>query len=316
MTRLRIFAMLCLWVLGCAPLALCQGEPTAVTVCELANSPGNFNHSVVEVTGFVSHDFEDFTIFDPTCASPPAIWLEYGGKIASGTTYCCGVTNARSRSTELSVETIPIPLVVDDRFRTFDKLIQPPFRSGRHGAIVRATIVGRFFSGKQMHYPKATFWGGYGHMGCCSLLAIEQIKMVNSEDRDDLDYGSSPDQPELTKEGCEFRFLTSPAGSPSQFIDEQRHAEFTQQEWLFDDSQRVATEAITRLANVDPQSLKPASQTMEGKGRAIYQWSQNAPSPVNYMVVVSRPYWLSFYARDPDRVVWVVIGAYESSCRK
>lgn len=33
-----------------------------------------------------------------------------------------------------------------------------------------------------------------------------------------------------------------------------------------------------------------------------------------YMVVVSRPYWLSYYAKDRKRVAWVVLAAYESSC--
>jgi hypothetical protein len=32
------------------------------------------------------------------------------------------------------------------------------------------------------------------------------------------------------------------------------------------------------------------------------------------MVVVSRPFLLSFYAKDPKRVAWVVIAAYDSSC--
>jgi hypothetical protein len=32
------------------------------------------------------------------------------------------------------------------------------------------------------------------------------------------------------------------------------------------------------------------------------------------MVVVSRPYWLSFHAKDPKRVAWIVAAAYESSC--
>lgn len=32
------------------------------------------------------------------------------------------------------------------------------------------------------------------------------------------------------------------------------------------------------------------------------------------MVVVSRPYWLSYYAKDPKRVSWVVLAAYESGC--
>ena len=34
----------------------------------------------------------------------------------------------------------------------------------------------------------------------------------------------------------------------------------------------------------------------------------------SYMVVVSRPYWLSFYAKDRQKVAWVLAAAYESSC--
>jgi hypothetical protein len=35
-----------------------------------------------------------------------------------------------------------------------------------------------------------------------------------------------------------------------------------------------------------------------------------------YMVVVSRPYLLAFYAHEPKRVAWVVAAAYVSSCEK
>jgi hypothetical protein len=34
------------------------------------------------------------------------------------------------------------------------------------------------------------------------------------------------------------------------------------------------------------------------------------------MLVVSRPYWLAFYANDPKRVAWVVVAAYVYSCGK
>ena len=82
---------------------------------------------------------------------------------------------------ELRVEDISIPLIDNDQFREFDKLIQPPFRSGVHGSIVHATLVGRFFSGRLIKYPKATFWGGYGHMGCCTLLAIQEVKSFDAQ---------------------------------------------------------------------------------------------------------------------------------------
>src|SRR5579872_4021312 len=88
----------------------------SATVCQIKKSPAAYNHKLVEVTGFVSHDFEDFTLFDPTCNSWPAIWLEYGGKAKSDTMYCCGDTAGHQRSKELVVEQIPVPLVANERF--------------------------------------------------------------------------------------------------------------------------------------------------------------------------------------------------------
>ena len=131
-------------------ISTCEEQPEKLSACQLKNDPAAYNHKLVEVTGFVSHDFEDFTIFDPTCPSWPAIWLEYGGKAKSGTMYCCVVTADRHRPKEMKVEDVPIPLTDNEQFRAFDKLIQPPFRSDRHGAIVHATLVGRFFSGRQI----------------------------------------------------------------------------------------------------------------------------------------------------------------------
>ena len=41
--------------------------------------------------------------------------------------------------------------------------------------VVRATLLGRYFSGSQQHSAAGDFWGGYGHLGCCSLLAIQRV---------------------------------------------------------------------------------------------------------------------------------------------
>lgn len=243
-----------------------------------------------------------------------AVWLEYGGKSKSGTMYCCGVTADRHRPKELLVESIPIQLTEDDQFREFDKLIQPPFRSGRHGAIVHATLVGRFFAGQQVHYPKGTFWGGYGHMGCCSLFAIQEIRSVSPQDRDDLDYGASPDQPDIGKAGCGYRILT-PLRPEGDLIKAQQEADLDQQDWVFDDPQHVASDAIARLVNIDAKSITGLDEKRKAQGRIVYQWRPTRKAET-YMVVVSRPYWLSFYAHDPKRVAWVVVAAYVSSCGK
>jgi hypothetical protein len=295
-------------------VASCQEQPDRVSLCQLKSDPAAYNHKLLEVTGFVSHDFEDFTLFDPTCPSWPAVWLEYGGKSKSGTMYCCGVTADRHRSKELVVESIPIPLTEDDQFHEFDRLIQTPFRSDRHGAIVHVTLVGRFFAGRQMHYPKGTSWGGYGHMGCCSLFAIQGIKSVSPQDRDDLDYGASPDQPDIGKTGCGYRFLT-PLQPEGELIKGQQKADLDQQEWVFDDPQHVASDAIARFVNIDAESITGLNEKRKAQGRMVYEWKPKEKAET-YMVVVSRPYWLSFYAHDPKRVAWVVVAAYVSSCSK
>jgi len=283
-------------------------------VCHLTSDPAAYNHKLVQVTAFVSHDFEDFTLFDPNCPSWPAVWLEYGGEAKSGTMYCCGVTADRHRSKQLVVEDIPVTLIENDQFRDFDKLIQPPFRSERHGSLVHAVLVGRFFAGREMHYPKGSYWGGYGHMGCCSLLAIQEIESVSPQDRDDLDYGASADQPDIEKTGCGYRILT-PIEPSGDLIKAQQRADLGQQEWVFDDPQHVASDAIAGFVNVEADSITGLRQKRKAQGRMVYEWKPNAKAET-YLVVVSRPYLLSFYAHDPTRVAWVVVAVYVSSCGK
>jgi hypothetical protein len=149
-----------LWALGlllCVQCAWCQG-PEKVTLCDIKDKPTLYNHKLVEVEGFVSHDFEDFSISTPECPYSPAIWLEYGGKRKSGTIYCCGGSAERTRTKQLEVEGISVPHVEDQLFRKFDKLIQPPFRSGNHGSVVHAIIIARFFLGEKQEYGDKGGW--------------------------------------------------------------------------------------------------------------------------------------------------------------
>jgi hypothetical protein len=57
--------------------------PLKISLCKLKSDPATYNHKLVEVTGFVSQGFEDFTLFDPACESWPAVWLEFGGTVKS-----------------------------------------------------------------------------------------------------------------------------------------------------------------------------------------------------------------------------------------
>jgi hypothetical protein len=303
---LTIFALVL--ALACVRVsASCEEKPLAVSACELKNDPAAYNHKLVEVTAFVSHGFEDFALFDPSCPEWPDVWLEYGGTMSSGTMYCCGVTAARSRPTELTVESIPIPLITNEPLKTFDGLIHRP---GRNGALVHATLVGRFFAGRLTKYPTTSVWNGYGHMGCCTLLAIQEVKSVGAQDRQDLDYGASADQPETDKVGCGYRDLM-PIQPATELLTAQRQADAGSSDWAFSDPQRVASAVLAGLANV-PEKSVTLKQSRVAQGHIVYSWK--ASRKADYMVVVSRPYWLSFYSHDPHRVAWVVVAAYRSSC--
>jgi len=281
--------------------------PKAVNSCQLKQDPAKYNHALVQVTAFISHGFEDFTLFDPACPSWPHVWLEYGGTVASGTMYCCGATADRSRPNPVQVEDVPIPLVVDERFKDFDRIIQR-----RPDTLARATLVGRFFSGRQERLPGGVIWGGYGHMGCCSLLAIQQVVAVESQSRTDLDYRASPDQPEIQKTGCGYRDLV-PLDSAAALVVAQHEAERDNSEWAFIDPQRVSSVTLAKLLNINSTMIAGIRQIRKAQGRFLYEWTPKGKGKT-YLIVASRPYWLSFYAKDPKKVAWVIIAAYESSC--
>lgn len=291
-------------VFGTSSAGYCQSsEKVPITPCQLKSGPASYNHKVIEVTGFVSHGFEDFTLFDPACPDWPDVWLEYGGIIKSGTMYCCGVSDSRTRPQALEVEEVRIPLVVDAQFREFDKQVQR-----LPDSIVHATIVGRFFSGQPKSDAPGASWGGYGHLGCCSLLALQQVLFVDSQEREDLDYRAYPDQPA----GCGYRDLLPRSPYPNS-IDAQKLADGGQRGWAFDEPETVARDSLAHLLNTDEKSIRRMKQTRKSRGRLAYRWKPQGRHE-SYMVVVSRPYWLSFYSRDPKRVAWVVISATELSC--
>jgi len=286
-------------------LTLAQGEqPPTVSACQLKRNPTAYNHKLVEVTGFVSHGFEDFSLFDPGCLPWMGIWLEYGGTEKSGTMYCCGVSNSRSRPKRLQVEGIEIPLVDDEHFREFDHLVQQvPDR------LVHATVIGRFFSGKPRRAANGEIWGGgYGHMGCCSLLAIQEVLRVDRQDREDIDYRASYEQPDIDKGGCGYRDLMSfePFLGVAQ---RQRAADEKGPEWVFQEPDRVAAHELARLAKIDENRIR-LKLTRSAQGHKVYVW--RVKKDKSYMVVVSRPYLATFYARDAMKIAWTVVAAFEA----
>jgi hypothetical protein len=129
-----------------------------------------------------------------------------------------------------------------------------------------------------------------------------------------LDYRSSPDQPNLEKVGCGFQDLVPP-WPYSDWLKAQQTADLQGSEFAFDDPKQVATTALIQLAKLDEGTLTELKEKQHSQGRIIYELKKEE-GKATYMIVLSKPYLLSFYAKDPKKVAWVVIGAYKSSCEK
>ena len=234
------------------------------------------------------------------------IWLEYGGTTASGTIYCCGPSNARTRPKELVIEGVAVPLVDDEQFHRLDKLIHDEADTVGH-----LTIVGRFFAGERQHNAGSSGnWGGYGHLGCCSLLAIQRVVSLDPHDRDDLDYRDSPGQPDLDRLKCGTYQILEPVPSYRAVFEIQHRAESGERAWVLDNPQKVAIDFLAQTQKTDEKAFMRIREA-KSRGRVVYDW-RIADKPETYMVVVSRPYWLSFYAEDESKIACVVIAAYKA----
>ena len=161
-------------------VVLAQDHPTVtvppqrVTLCALRADPAAYDGKLIEVAGDVSHGFEHFQISEGGCDESPAVWLEYGGLKNSNTVYCCGPVANATRPGPLVVQGISIPLVEDQMFKRFDARI-----AKKEETVFRAMLVGRFFAGELLNLPRGKQWGGYGHIGCCTLLAIQQVMAID-----------------------------------------------------------------------------------------------------------------------------------------
>lgn len=156
-----------------------QQEPKAdaLDVCRIQADPAAYNRKLIEVSGLVGHGFEEFVLSGPKCSGGLHIWLEYGGSVNSDTVYCCGTTAGAPRGRTVVVEGITLPLVDDALFRRFDDHVRKSVSSGE--VTFPATLRGHFFSGEKQPAAGGGFYGGYGHLGCCSLLVIEQVMAVD-----------------------------------------------------------------------------------------------------------------------------------------
>ena len=160
--------------------------PAKTTLCDIAANPEAFNHHLVEAHGIASHGFEASEFHDPTCRhTRPGIWMEFGGIQSTNTMYCCDVTATATRRRPLVIDGIGPPLVDDTLFRDFEKRLRTDGPPKEQVATTGATLRGIVFA-HQVRWSKngASFWGGYGHMGCCILFVVTQVVALDPEPTD------------------------------------------------------------------------------------------------------------------------------------
>jgi hypothetical protein len=299
----HLMSILMLLSVGALVAEPSRDTPQKATVCQLLADPAAWNHKLVQVTGFASHGFEDSGFSDPKCEiHSMGLWMTYGGHKLTQTPSTVNEIGA-DRTKSLVVERIPIPLKEDATFTRFDTLLHQLDSTGHFGATVHATVIARFFSGKLEHYPGGDYWSGYGHLGCCSLFVIQQVISVEEPPNQNLDRDGPPPYPDATVMTYLDHFDRGP--SPLQL---QRQAESGARAFAFTDPHRVALEALlTGTKTKDPNAFDLRT-IISDAARITYDGSMRG-SDLHYRIVVSRPAWLSFYAKDPQVVTWLVIRA-------
>ena len=250
---LRSILILGLFILfGFVPALAQEEKPITVSVCDLKNNPDAYNHKLVQLQGGISHEFEDFSIRNAGCPDfKNTPWLMYGGNAQNDVTYCCGVTTGSKD--RVNIEGIEVPLRREPLYERFRKLLSS-YRFDQKAKVhhiesdpsysVTATVVGRFFAGKQ-----GAIGRGFGHMGCCTLLAIEQVVSI-----DKVSSNLKPGELSCYTEGWKER-----AGDENVLASKLNELHKSDEPWRKRDARRVATEALKSY-------LKGTKPSLEFKG--------------------------------------------------
>jgi hypothetical protein len=269
-------------------------------VSDLTANPDKYDRRYVEVSAFISHGFEDFTLFDPLGSDDTRVWGEYGGRVGSNTTYCCDVTAESDRQHALTIDGITTRLVKDRRFRKFDRIIRSDAE-----VVVHATLRGYFLAGDEAILPGGKRRIGYGHFGLYSLFVIEQVVALNHSELKDLDYRVTADAPDSDASDC---FSDGPRVDFEQAVEAQRAAESGVRAWSFTSPEKLV---VAQLTSDMGHPVRIVRVIRRSEGRVVYEVAKLGTSE-RYWATVSRPHWLSFFAKDPYRVAWTLLGT--TSC--
>jgi hypothetical protein len=175
--RFAAFFLCGVFLLG-ANLAFAQA-PLETSLCAVSKDPKAFDGKNIRVKGTFHVSFESFTVFAKGCEAKSAVWVAFGGDVPGIVTSLAN-DNVRRPGVDVTVDGAPYGIKKDDNFRRLYALL-----AARHGEEamyrVTATVTGVFLSGDEQKGGdgKARF-GGYGHLGCCSLLVIQEVGGASS----------------------------------------------------------------------------------------------------------------------------------------
>jgi hypothetical protein len=159
-----------------------QSTPQIGSACDARKDPAAFDKKVVKLSGVISLSFEDFSFTSKDCGdAPTAIWLIFGGDVATPTDSTVNDTS-RKPGVDLEIGGTRYPIVKDANFRRFMALLTAATRDGKPVYQLTATLTGTFLAGEKSKRGDdgRTYFRGYGHLGCCSMLIISKVEDVTS----------------------------------------------------------------------------------------------------------------------------------------
>jgi len=180
--------MKCALVFLLLSIAAAAQSPQKLEICELIQNAAKYDHQEIEVRAQVNVAFEDFTLEDEKCGDSPnyrPVWLTYGSD-QPGPTPSTTNDNTRRPGQYLKISGKTVPLVRDGALSLFRRRIIASRHVPNDALFCReracnfyrvtATLRGIFLAASGKPFEGKS----YGHLGCCSLLAIEQVSDVEA----------------------------------------------------------------------------------------------------------------------------------------
>jgi hypothetical protein len=102
--------------------------------------------------------------------------------------------------------------------------------------------------------------------------------------------------------------LGSRDGAVAEVIEEQRMVDTGARSWAAADPMRVAADSLKPFYGTQEPLLR---RVKSDQARQVFRWRSGKTSVV---VVVTKPYWVSHYAKSPA-TAWVATTIKEAQCR-